>query len=128
MTPSFEVFELSDFTFDVYGTDDFSLAVPESPALAERSPQWRAVAKAAVAAHPFCAVCKCRTELQVHHVKPFHLFPELELDRGNLVVMCRPHHFLFGHLCDWRSVNPNVRADVAVWSDRLARRNLNPES
>lgn len=66
---------------------------------------------------PACMACGHRGRgLQVHHIKPFHLHPNLELDPNNLITLCeikgREHHLLLGHLDDWESYNPNVRADV----------------
>jgi 5-methylcytosine-specific restriction endonuclease McrA len=82
-----------------------------------RSPQWPAVAHAHLAIQPACMVCGHRGQgLQVHHIKPFHLYPQLELDPGNLITLCeirgRDHHLLIGHLDDWESYNPQVRVDV----------------
>jgi hypothetical protein len=55
-------------------------------------------------------------KLQVHHIKPFHLHPNLELDPGNLITLCeargRDHHLLLGHLDAWDSYNEHVREDV----------------
>lgn len=89
---------------------------------AKRSPKWPAVRAAHLKKHPRCEVCKKTTDLEVHHVEPFHLHPEKELDPGNLMTFCRDHHFLFGHLMDWDSYNPNVRRDVAEWSEKIANR------
>jgi 5-methylcytosine-specific restriction endonuclease McrA len=54
--------------------------------------------------------------LQVHHIKPFHLHPHLELEPTNLITLCevkgRDHHLLLGHLDEWASYNERVREDV----------------
>lgn len=80
---------------------------------AERAPGWAAVRDAFLEEHPYCAVCTSQTGAEAHHILPYHLFPELELDPGNLITLCRRPgwncHFLFGHLGDWRSYNPDVR-------------------
>ena len=83
----------------------------------DRSPEWPAVEKAHLLKEPACAACGHKGHgLQVHHIKPFHLHPNLELDPDNLITLCeilgREHHLLLGHLDDWESYNPNVRADV----------------
>lgn len=83
----------------------------------ERSPEWPRVAHEHLAIEPACACCGHKGQgLQVHHIKPFHLHPNLELDPNNLITLCeikgRDHHLLLGHLDDWESYNPNVRADV----------------
>jgi predicted HNH restriction endonuclease len=82
---------------------------------AARDHRWDAVRDRAVAQSPACACCGTRQKkvLQVHHIKPFHLFPELELDPRNLIVLCVVCHFLIGHLKNWSSYNPDVFADAA---------------
>jgi len=82
-----------------------------------RSPEWSRVAHEHLSHQPGCMVCGHRGQgLQVHHIKPFHLHPELELDPNNLITLCeirgRDHHLLIGHLDDWESYNPAVRTDV----------------
>lgn len=82
----------------------------------ERSPEWPRVAHEHLAVEPACVVCGHRGHgLQVHHVKPFHLHPNLELDPNNLITLCelrgRDHHLLVGHLDEWESYNVQVRAD-----------------
>lgn len=82
-----------------------------------RSPQWSRVAKEHLLREPACAACGYKgRKLQVHHIKPFHLHPQLELDPDNLITLCtargREHHLLLGHLDEWASFNEHVRADV----------------
>lgn len=96
---------------------------PEQP----RSPKWPAVQRKFLAAHPFCFVCGCRTSLNVHHIRPFHLFPEDELLEENLATLgeCCPtgnHHLLFGHLGNWQSYNVDVVAMAAAMLDHFRRR------
>lgn len=76
-----------------------------------RSSRWPAVRAAFLRRHPRCEVCGTRDGLEVHHVRPYHLFPELELEESNLMTLCRGHHLLFGHLMNWRAWNPVVRTD-----------------
>jgi 5-methylcytosine-specific restriction endonuclease McrA len=82
-----------------------------------RSPEWHRVEKEHLLHEPACAACGYQGPgLQVHHIKPFHLHPSLELDPTNLITLCeirgRDHHLLLGHLDEWESYNPNVRSDV----------------
>jgi len=82
-----------------------------------RSPQWGRVEKEHLQREPTCVACGYRGHhLQVHHVKPFHLHPQLELDPDNLITLCtapgREHHLLLGHLDEWKSYNEHIRADV----------------
>ena len=73
-----------------------------------RSSQWTDLQKAHLKLSPICLVCGTKRRRQVHHIKPYHLFPELELDPTNLITLCLPHHLLVGHLQYWRSWNPQV--------------------
>jgi 5-methylcytosine-specific restriction endonuclease McrA len=91
-----------------------------------RSPEWPALAHAHLQKEPACVACGYRGKgLQVHHIKPFHLFPELELDPNNLITLCevkgRDHHLLLGHLDDWESYNLNVRTDVKRFHNESAQ-------
>lgn len=89
---------------------------------APRSPQWAAVRKAHLKAHPACAACGGTHDLDVHHELPFHLFPQMELEPSNLITLCTPHHLLCGHLMLWQSYNPEVRADAAAWLCKIKAR------
>lgn len=81
-----------------------------------RSSDWPKVRKEHLLKQPECQACGGADELQVHHICPFHLHPELELAPGNLITLCekRGHdcHFVFGHFHNWRLFNPVVRQDV----------------
>lgn len=91
-----------------------------------RSGKWRGVRDAHLAKHPACEACGDTRMLNVHHVQPFHLFPDLELDPGNLITLCEipSHacHFAIGHAFDWRSYNPHVREDAARMMERVRTR------
>jgi 5-methylcytosine-specific restriction protein A len=97
------------------------MAAPATPQ-ESRSPHWPAVQRAAVVAHPFCACCGGKMDLQVHHVQPFHVHAELELEPSNLIVLCRRDHFFVGHLGDWKSWNSAVREDAAAWLKKIEHR------
>jgi 5-methylcytosine-specific restriction protein A len=93
----------------------------------ERSPQWDRTRKLFAIANPFCAACGGKIDLQVHHCRPFHLYPELELVQANLIVLCenkgRHCHLRIGHSWDWKAFNPNVCRDaqraLTAMQDRL---------
>lgn len=92
----------------------------------ERSSRWDEVAKAHRLREPACAACGYKgRKIQVHHVKPFHLHPELELDPDNLITLCqargRSHHLLLGHLDHWSSYNEHVRRDVVRFYKKTAK-------
>lgn len=87
-----------------------------------RSPKWPALERQVVKEEGECRVCGTKRDLQVHHVRPYHLFPALELVRSNLMTLCRRDHFFVGHLADWKAWNPDVRADAVAWAGKLRHR------
>ena len=94
----------------------------------KRSNQWPKVRKQHLSLSPACEVCGGTKKLEVHHKKPFHLHPELELDLSNLITLCENDkngvncHLLFGHLGSYRSLNPDVDSDVAIWRGKIKNR------
>ena len=95
------------------------ILVPFAGFGADRSSKWPAVRSAHLKAHPCCAVCGTRKDVQVHHIKPFHIKPELELDPNNLVTLCTSKywgfncHLAVGHGGNFRYENANVIEDIA---------------
>jgi hypothetical protein len=88
-----------------------------------RSPKWRNVRNDFVKNNPRCAACGTRSDLEVHHIIPYHVDPSLELDPSNLITLCGKRcHFLFGHFCDWSSWNTKVVQDCNVYSIRRQNR------
>jgi 5-methylcytosine-specific restriction endonuclease McrA len=80
-----------------------------------RSSKWSGVRKAALINQPCCAACGSTSLLQVHHMQPFHLHPELELDQRNLIVLCMGKnecHLLLGHGDNFKKYNPYIAADA----------------
>ena len=70
----------------------------------------------------YCIVCGVTTDLEVHHVYPYHERPDLELVDSNLTVLCGGnwnHHFWWGHLGSWKSWNLRVREDAAWFRRRI---------
>lgn len=80
---------------------------------AARSGKWSEVRRDFLRQHPTCEACGIESDLNVHHIKPFNQFPELELEPSNLITLCRKHHFEVGHLGNWRTANATVRDDAA---------------
>jgi len=76
-----------------------------------RHPQWDRAAKAWAASNP-CAVTGEFEGIEVHHIRPFHLFPELEMDPENWISLTRPWHLYLGHVGNWSNWNPSVREDA----------------
>lgn len=86
-----------------------------------RSPKWAAKRRAHLQLNPACALCGCviRKRLNVHHIEPFHLRPDLELVDENLLTLCEKSdaplvrglncHEWVGHSGNWSAINPRVR-------------------
>ena len=84
-----------------------------------RSPEWGPFRDRIVRENPFCAGCSKQTSLEVHHITPFHVRPDLEVDPANVMVLCRDCHWWIGHLRDWRLHNPHVIEDAANYRQRF---------
>lgn len=89
-----------------------------------RSGKWPKVRAAHLEKHPTCAVCGWKEDLTVHHIKPFSVRPDLELDPSNLITLCGKHgcHLAFGHLYNYRRSNPSVISDAAAWLEKVKAR------
>lgn len=88
-----------------------------------RSWKWPKVRKVHLKKCPDCANCGKKGD-QVHHIKPFHLYPELELIPTNLLTLCsNPRcHLDKGHLGYWKSYNKDVIEDCAIWKGKYLNR------
>jgi|DEB19_MinimDraft_3_1074340.scaffolds.fasta_scaffold03516_4 hypothetical protein len=84
-----------------------------------RSPKWKSVRDQFVKDNPFCSGCGVRHSLEVHHIEPFHIRPDLELNEQNLIVFCRDCHWHIGHLRDWSLSNRFARDDAKVYFERF---------
>lgn len=92
----------------------------------KRSSQWPEVRDEFLKSNPTCAACGADKRLNVHHMKPFHLHPDLELDPSNFITLCMvlDCHLLIGHGDNFKAYNPDVKADAeAVMSsnDKAAK-------
>lgn len=82
-----------------------------------RSPKWPAFEKRIIEAHPFCSFCgqiESKVKLVGHHIQPYHLHPDLELEESNILVVgetCTTgnHHLLLCHYGNWSKWNPDAR-------------------
>ena len=62
-------------------------------------------------------MCGATTFLEVHHIRPFHLFPALELDPTNFITLCEGReecHFNVGHLRNCATYNPHLLNDPTL--------------
>lgn len=77
-----------------------------------RSKYWQKTRLNHVNKNPYCYICHTKHSLQVHHKKPFHIFPHLELEEDNLITLCENHHLYYGHWGDWKSYNPTLETTI----------------
>lgn len=92
-----------------------------------RNIKWEEVRDDYLRNNPKCVMCDITTNLEVHHIYPFHICnelgrPDLELDPRNLITLCEgestnEHHLLMGHLDSWESFNPLLKADTIVFKN-----------
>ena len=93
-----------------------------------RSHHWPKVRKEHLEKHPTCEVCGSKIQLEVHHIVPFARDPEKELDPENLITLCENSndgvicHLLFGHLGNYRFLNPDVVKDAKTWKEKFNNR------
>ena len=96
----------------------------------KRSPQWPKVRAEHLRKCKFCMVCGGTKKLEVHHIKPFHLDPSLELEPTNLITLCEAKkrgincHLLVGHLGNYRQENPQVLDHAQFLNAALATKSL----
>lgn len=94
---------------------------------ADRSPHWAKVRKDFAKANPNCALCGSAKDIQIHHVQPFHLYPELELQTSNLITLCTSKywgfncHFSVGHGGNFKWENPNLLDDIKKIKEIVSR-------
>lgn len=104
------------------------VAQGKHPMSAKRSAHWPTVRRQHLQLHPVCELCGGSDKLEVHHVRPFHLHPDLELDPANLITLCEAKkdgvncHLLFGHLGNFKSFNVDVRTDAPAWRLKITNR------
>lgn len=97
----------------------------KKPAGSKRSKHWRKVRNAYLKNNNRCVLCNGTKSLIVHHIKPFHTHPELELETDNLITLCEAKrygvncHLLFGHLGNFRRINESVVTDCYRWNVRI---------
>lgn len=71
-----------------------------------------------------CLFCKTNANLAAHHIIPFWLCREAELDVENMVTVCKLCHFKEAHLCDWHNVNLTLASDTLLKKYSLNRERL----
>ena len=94
-----------------------------------RSPLWRKFREEQIKLRGGrCELCKGTKTLELHHIESFVRNPSRELDSENVMILCESGkngvvcHRFFGHLGDYRKINPNVIDDVNDWRLKIASR------
>ena len=107
------------------GIDDVSLEGIKTHGV-PRSPKWEDCKKEFEKNNPkVCAVCGDTEGIQLHHKKPFHLHPELELESSNLIWLCENQkglfcHLYFGHWGSFKNkYNSDIDSDAKLWNTRF---------
>ena len=99
----------------------------KAPKGARRSSKWKQTKRAHLENHPRCSICESSSNIEVHHIIPFHIAPDLELDPDNLITLCENKkygvncHLLFGHLGNYKKTNSSIKEDAYVWNLRLKK-------
>lgn len=92
-----------------------------------RSSRWNVVRKQHLKRNPFCSACGGKTKLEVHHIVPFSQDASLELEETNLITLCESKsfgvicHLHYGHLGNYKKINPDVVEDALIWRKKLTR-------
>lgn len=80
-----------------------------------RSSKWSWTRKQHLLKEPRCQWCGGKLDLEVHHIEPFHIKPERELDDNNLLTLCehgkKDCHLKHGHYGYWKTFNPTIKAE-----------------
>ncbi len=89
----------------------------------KRSKYWPKVRKMFVKKNPTCKCCGTKKSPEIHHIKDFSSFPLLELETTNLITLCGKRcHILFGHLKNWKSINPDIVEDAQWMLNKIKNR------
>jgi 5-methylcytosine-specific restriction endonuclease McrA len=74
-----------------------------------RSGAWKRIRAYFLTKEPECQWCLKTYDLDVHHIVPYHINPELELKLTNLITLCRNCHFEHGHMRNWSKYDIEIR-------------------
>ncbi len=78
----------------------------------KRSSKWPKLEKEFLIKNPKCAACGSTKRLNVHHIIPFHLDKERELDINNLITLCMSKnecHLRLAHGSLFRAWVPDIK-------------------
>ena len=55
-----------------------------------------------------CRCCGYEKNIEVHHILPRHVRPDLTLEINNLIALCKHCHFHVGHLNNYHNYNETI--------------------
>lgn len=99
-----------------------TFVVPPNTVDVPRNPGWESFRREIIKGQPACEASGVAWELEVHHLLPVHLRPDLEMVRDNCMVLTRTLHFWLGHYGNWASYNPRARKEAATFLKRVLHR------
>lgn len=96
-------------------------------ALRRRASEWPRLRNWYLSKNPKCAACGSTENLEVHHLVPYAVAPELELSVSNLMTLCESKklgfscHLVIGHHGNFKLANKWAREDAKTWHERMTR-------
>jgi len=90
-----------------------------------RSGKWETLRCSFIKENPYCIACGTNKKLQVHHIESVHTNSKRELDKTNLCTLCETCHFVFGHLHNFKKINPSIIEDAVNHMQRIKDNSLN---
>jgi 5-methylcytosine-specific restriction endonuclease McrA len=88
-----------------------------------RSPKWREVRNNFLLENSLCEACGVKAEI-AHHILPYHLYPKLELDTSNLIVLCDECHLVLAHLKSFRRFDPDIKEVARLFRKKVENAKL----
>lgn len=71
-----------------------------------------------------CTCCPSKKKIEVHHILPRHIRPDLAVDMTNLIALCKGCHLRIGHLGSYYQYNAEIM-DVAIYVKKHSVLKLN---
>lgn len=100
------------------------LGFPDRTFGAKRSSSWGTFRRIHI--KDYCELCEQKKgilhPLELHHCKPFHLFPELEESLDNVITVCRHCHIRYAHLGSYRSYDIDIKLEAEHWQNKRKSR------
>ena len=91
-----------------------------------RNPGWHKFVKELIKERGGkCEITGSTRKLVGHHKIPFHIRPDLEMIKTNVIILSEDVfgsniHLLFGHLGNYKKYNPDIKEDAVYWNKKLS--------